>query len=89
MKTIKLFKAQAIGENQEIESVIIRIEKQFPMISQDDFDTKQDLDMHKQNAKLLFDAIINTLPGGTIDQLLILLLQEKASRYIVPVRSNS
>ena len=86
MKTIELFKAQAIGENQEIESVIIRIEKQFPTISQNDFIKKQDLDMHKQNAKLLFDAITNTLPGGTIDQLLILLLQEKASRFIVPLR---
>lgn len=35
-------------------------------------------------AKLIVDLLITTLPGGTVDQLLIELLQRKASLFVIP-----
>jgi hypothetical protein len=37
----------------------------------------------ESEAQLLSEALINALPGGTIDQLLICLLKYKASRFVV------
>ena len=42
--------------------------------------------LHRANAEKLGKALIETLPGGTIDQLLGFLLAEKACRLIVPYR---
>jgi hypothetical protein len=38
----------------------------------------------EKDAKALFDALLAALPGGTFCQLLGLMLQEKASHFIVP-----
>jgi hypothetical protein len=37
-----------------------------------------------QDAKLIADVLIEHLPGGTVDQLLIEMLSRKASQYRVP-----
>lgn len=37
-----------------------------------------------EDARALLDALLRSLPGGTIDELLILLLQHRAGELIVP-----
>lgn len=41
------------------------------------------LDLHQANADAVLEFLLGSLPGGTIDQLLIKLLQHRASHLIV------
>lgn len=38
---------------------------------------------YKSEAKKIFYVLVNNLPGGTVDQLLVLLLEHKASLFRV------
>jgi hypothetical protein len=83
MKNFNLCKADPVGD-QEIESVTIIIDEKIPKI-----DFKNDDWRHKYNifydkeAEELFQVLINSLPGATIDRLLIKLLQQRASLFRV------
>lgn len=75
MKEIRLQKAVPFRA-KKIDSLIIRIEDTI-------------LDRHLtedyiRDAKLLADALLETLPGGTMDQLLCELLKRRASLFRVP-----
>lgn len=74
----RLYRAQDIGD-QKVPDVTIHIA--------DAIERDQSLDgLHSQfraDAATLFEAL-RSLPGGTLDQLLVLLLQHKASHFVVP-----
>lgn len=74
-------KAEPFGE-EEIPDGIIRIEGKFPTMKTNATTTQRDA-AFAGDARAIFDVLIGTLPGGTIDQLLILLLRHRASKLVV------
>lgn len=81
MKEIKIYKAQSIGD-KKAESVTITIETEIPDIKKDissnDF-YKEAHKLYKNQAESLGNALYNSLPGATIDELLIFFLEKRAS----------
>ncbi len=73
--------AQPHTKEQEPERVYITINGCFPH-SLDDEAVAQLRQGFKEDAEKLFEALM-CLPGGTFCQLLVLMLQEKASQFIV------
>jgi hypothetical protein len=80
MKKVEVRAAQPIG-TQVIVPVQITISGYIKT------DLKADLSKvrgeFEKDAQLLFDALRDTLPGGTFDRLLGLMLAEKASHFVV------
>jgi len=77
---ISISKAQPIVSDQEISDSIIEINMPIP-----DFTNLADAGKHYQkDAENLVDVLLKTLPGGTIDRILILLLEHKASLFKIP-----
>jgi hypothetical protein len=75
-------KAEPIGD-QIIEDAQINIRKGEPFISSKNGklgDLRSEFEMEAQT---IFRALRDSLPGGTFDQLVGLMLQEKASHFIV------
>jgi hypothetical protein len=79
-KYVAVRAAEPIGD-QVIDPVVITISGHYPR------KTKEDLDRLQQQFKIdawkIFDGL-RSLPGGTFDQLLILMLQKSASSFVVP-----
>lgn len=73
--------AQPDTKDQKIETVYIEIAGHFPYSIKDE-ELDQVREGFKEDAKKLFDAL-RSLPGGTFDQLLILMLQRTATSFIV------
>jgi hypothetical protein len=73
--------AQPHTKEQEPERVYITINGCFPHSLSDEA-VAQLRQGFKEDAEKLFQALMS-LPGGTFCQLLVLMLQEKASRFIV------
>ena len=44
--------------------------------------------LYKRQAALLVDALLTSLPGGTVDELLVELLRRKASLFAVPLLTS-
>ncbi len=78
MKRLSIYKAQGIGA-ETIEAVEISFVSEIPSDMQADYGRAR----FKSEAKLLFDALRGVLPGGTKDQLLCLLLEDKVSLFRV------
>ncbi len=81
MKTVYLFKAQPIGD-QYIESVTICIGAPLPRFEQSDW-LEETTRVFDAQADAIVDAL-HSLPGGTLDRVLVKLLAEKVSQHIVP-----
>lgn len=74
-----IYKAQDLG-TIEVDSRIIRIGQKIP-----DTGTLEEMrGLFMNDAAKLFEALTLSLTGGTIDQLLVLLLQNKASMFTRP-----
>jgi len=86
-KHITVRAAQPNTKHEEIEPVYLTITGCFPY-SVSDEDLAETREGFKEDAERLFQALLS-LPGGTIDQLLVLMLQEKASHFIVSHRKTS
>jgi hypothetical protein len=80
-KHITVRGAQPHTKEQELERVYITINGCFPH-SLGDEAVAQLRQGFKEDAEKLFQALMS-LPGGTFCQLLVLMLQEKASQFIV------
>lgn len=81
-KHITVRAAQPNTRDQEIEPVYLTITECFPYsLSEDEINKTRE--GFKEDAERLFIAL-RSLPGGTFDQLLILMLQKAASSFIVP-----
>lgn len=81
-KDIIIRGAQPDTKDQKVETVYIEIAGHFPYSIKDE-ELDQVREGFKEDAKKLFDGL-RSLPGGTFDQLLILMLQKQASSFIVP-----
>ena len=81
MKYVNIFKAATIGRTMEVESITIDLHEEFP-----EFKT---IDEHsvlfEKEALTLADALLDALPGGTIDRLLAELLRRKSTSFVVPL----
>ncbi len=74
---VNVYKAQRIGE-EEVQSVLIRIDEEIPRPSS--LDDTEVFENDSQNLELLLHR---ALPGGTYDRLLGEMLRRQASKYIV------
>lgn len=71
---ITVHKASRI-DDQLVEDLMIFASEGFPAVSDLSYGTI----LHREEGKKLFDGLVGSLPGGTIDWLLILLLEHRAS----------
>lgn len=89
MNTLQIYKAQPTVKDEPVEDLTIVMDKELPRIpedipvqeGQDSIETSRRL--HRAQARQLCNALVMTLPGGTLDALLGELLQLKASVYRV------
>ena len=81
IKIVRLMKAQQMGADP-VESVEIIISKEFPRLVPG-VSLEKVAEAHDANAEILFRAIIETLPGGTIDRLAYKMIRHQASLYVV------
>ena len=71
---VSIHKANPVGE-QVIADLHVQATEPFPEHGACLFPTV----LHQQNAERLGEVLVKTLPGGTIDRLLIFLLEHRAS----------
>lgn len=86
-ENIDIFCAQPTG-GQVIPTVNIRIAEPIPEIPVDESSTiylRKHRDMYTCQAKMLSRALCHSLPGGTLDALLVDLLDRKRSLFRVPL----
>lgn len=79
MTALQIYKAQGMGA-ASVESVAIHIETEMP----DSVSLAACRQLHAAQAELLVDALLRSLPGGTIDAVLYTLMQRRASLFVVP-----
>lgn len=79
-----VFKAQAIGD-QIIPDLNLSATEPMPSIlnARESFYRPALTGVFEREAEKIVDALTASLPGGTIDQVLALLLRRKASIYVV------
>ena len=80
MKEVKVSKASGVGRFAEGEDTVITISGQRNLDKLTLNEVGQFFDLEAQK---LFDALYNSLPGGTFDRLTGLMLAKKASHFIV------
>lgn len=81
METVNIFKAQRIGQHMIVGSVTIVIDEELP-----EQKTIEDNEaIFQKEAFTLADALLKSLPGGTIDRLVAELLRRKATSFVVPL----
>lgn len=79
MKTTHIFKAQSIIKGEPIDSQLISIETTIP----DEMTLDGARTVFAEEAKMLADALFSCLPGGTLDVLLIEMLERKRSLFVI------
>lgn len=79
---IGLYRAGNINEKQPPVLHIYVVEQ----IKESNIATVDQCALFKRQGKKLSDALFDSLPGGTIDALLVELLQRKASMLVVPFK---
>lgn len=82
IKTVTVYKAQALTES--VENLSLCAVTPFP----NDYKSserwmEEHLEIFVKDATAIVDALYASLPGGTLDQILCLMLQRKASQLIV------
>lgn len=82
MKEIEILKAAPLCSDG-VESVTITIDREFPDMA--DAEVWDIENRHWHNAQALADALIFSLPGGTLDRLTCLLMEKKCSLFRVPL----
>lgn len=82
MKTITIYKAQPIAD-QRIDSVTIIINPVLLELPRGPEWLEHATRLFDEDAQALVDAL-HSLPGGTLDRVLVKLLAEKVSQHIVP-----
>lgn len=82
MKTIHIYKAQGTGD-QQIESVTVVIDQPLPNLVRDTHWLETAAQLFLDEARMIV-AALHSLPGGTLDRVLVELLREKVSQHIVP-----
>ena len=78
MRRVTVYKAQGVDDDTDVWSLAIEAVEPFPKTSS----IAETDRLHAENAGMVADALLSTLPGGTIDRLLALLLARKASSLV-------
>ena len=84
MIKILVHKAGAVGA-AKVPDLLIEAIHEFP----DVITLAESRDLHVQDAEQIVDALLATLPGGTIDQVLLGLLEHQASLFRIPYRAHA
>jgi hypothetical protein len=81
MQTPKLsiYRAQNVGM-RIVSPTVIEITEELPHIK----DLKELRQVFQKEAFELVDALFNSLPGGTLDEVLAEMMRRKASFFVVP-----
>lgn len=79
MKAIAIFKAQPTVN--EVEPAKIVMDEEIPRMKT----LEEARELYIEQGKKLADALCDSLPGGTLDQLICELLTRKASLFRVPL----
>jgi hypothetical protein len=81
-KTVRIYKADGF-HGKPVEGCEISITYPLPAFDDTAFESGEPEQVSKKEAESIFMALRDNLPGATFDQLLILMLQEKASHFRV------
>ena len=85
MKTFEVFKAQGIGRDEEIRSATLVASE--PVSSKiTSLEVARILYAHE--AETVVEFLTTTLPQGTVDQVLCLLMQSRASLFVGPMKQE-
>lgn len=76
-----IYKAQRIGEMRQVPDLNIAATVEIPRMPTLD----EQREIHYMNAMTIEQALFDSLPGGTYDQLAALMLQRVASNLVVPL----
>jgi hypothetical protein len=79
MQTVEIFKATPIWD-EKASSVTILIDDEFPEC----YTLTASRALHAEQAKKLADVLWKSLPGGTIDALMVELMSRKVALFRVP-----
>ena len=85
---VSVCKASGVGE-LETSNVILRVDKPIPELTQyvsSKEDYNKHLDFYEEQAEIIYKTMIVSLPGGTVDALLIRLLEHGRSILQVPYK---
>lgn len=86
MRTVRIYKAQALAAGDpELESVQIVIDEPVPEFLPSGDRTQVSRDLFHDEALGVAAALWASLPGGTLDALIGVLLADRASLYRVPL----
>lgn len=80
----RVFSAQGFGANDDPPGVTIQIRVPIPTES---LSLTRARELFDREGELLFSALIDNLPQGTIDALLVRLLKQRASLLCVKVKN--
>jgi hypothetical protein len=86
METLVLHKANPIGDRHTIPDFEIRITAELPS---NRLNLEQLGQAYELDAEILLDSLSESLPGGTMDRLLALMLKQNASYFSVPAWSKT
>jgi hypothetical protein len=88
MKTVQICKAEPAG-GRIVESITLEISQELrgEATKWDNSSLEEAERVFTEQATLIENALIDTLPGGVYSRLLGLMLKRKASYFIVPLNS--
>lgn len=81
MSAVKLCKASAIDNTKPVEDVTISFVKELPVFA----DLKAAAEFYEFEAMDIADRLIDVLPGGVLDRVIIRLLEHKAGYLRIPM----
>lgn len=80
---VKLAKAAPVGKTLTVVDTVIMIDSEITEFGPTWLGDAADF--YEDQAAMLVDALIQSLPGGTLDRVLIRLMEHKASLFRVPL----
>ena len=83
-KIVEIIKAGAVGDSVPMDTTIIISGEPIEFTSNKGWE-KQYKAFYGEQADLLFDALVKSLPGGTLGQLAVRLLDKYSSLLRVPL----
>ena len=83
VRAVSVYKAQPTNPHQPTPSLAITAQEEMPRLEHLDQYIERGQAIFRTDAKVIVDALYESLPGGTLDQVLRLLLERKASQLVV------
>ena len=83
VRAVAVYKAKPINPNQPTPSLAITAKDEIPNLDHLENYVERGQAIFRTDAAIIVDALYDSLPGGTLDQILRLLLERKASQLVV------